>query len=87
MIPTDAPPNSSMLSWHSCLAGRRNFYTKPLRNVDDGRTHGLLCAALIFVRRLQLVDYSPGRCRCPAMGLATIEQLALCSAKQIPGAQ
>lgn len=55
-----APPNSSMLSWHSCLAGRRNFYTKPLRNVDDDRTHGLLCAALIFVRRLQLVDCGSG---------------------------
>jgi hypothetical protein len=49
-----------MLSWHPCLAGRRNFYTKPLRNVDDGRTHGLLCAALIFVRRLQLVDCGSG---------------------------
>jgi hypothetical protein len=49
-----------MLSWHPCLAGRRNFYTKPLRNVDDGRTHGLLCAALIFVRRLQLIDCGSG---------------------------
>jgi hypothetical protein len=28
-----------------------------------------------------------GDAGCPAMGLATIEQLALCSAKQIPGAQ
>jgi hypothetical protein len=28
-----------------------------------------------------------GDAGCPAMGLATIGQLALCSAKQIPGAQ
>ena len=49
-----------MLSWHSRIAGRRNFYTKPLRNVGDGRTHGLLRAVLISVRRLQLVDHGRG---------------------------
>ena len=58
---TDRRAAEQLNAFVAFLSGRAaEFQTKPLRNVDDRRTIGLLCAALIFVRRLQLVDCGSG---------------------------